>query len=149
MPPSTAQSLHGEISSRLHDQHRDGDLEVTYSVPKAGSRARKDGVKVEWESSRPTTPSSGTTPHGSSSLLDRTDLPFFCHDVTSRNTRVPFDDVQKTTHPCGAVGIKAVQVLVPQANFAAYAKLYEIVLGTPARSFSGEGCRSDEKGVQF
>lgn len=119
MPPSTAGSLHGEIAARLEDQRGDRGLTVKYSTPKAGSRARKDGVEVKWESSRPVSTSDPLT-----SSVHRTDFPFFCHDVTDRNIRVPFDDKEKTTHPCGAVGIAGVEVLFPALRFMEYGNLY-------------------------
>lgn len=71
----------------------------------------------------------------SSKAVSRTDFPFFCHDVTPRNVRVPFEDKQKTTHQCGAVGISGVEVLVPRSASDKLAELYGLILGVPPRGF--------------
>jgi catechol 2,3-dioxygenase-like lactoylglutathione lyase family enzyme len=65
-----------------------------------GGRARPDGVRIAWQSARPST-------H---------DLPFLCADVTPRALRVPEGDVRR--HANGAAGIAQVTVAVadlPQA----------------------------------
>ena len=84
-----------------------------------------DGVEVKWQSSRPV----------SSKSASRTDYPFFCHDVTPRHVRVPFEDNQKTTHPCGAIGISTVEVLVPRSAYEVFAQQYELILGVPPRIY--------------
>lgn len=123
MPTSTAESIQKDNAARLAQPGPHLSIHVEYSTPKAGSRTRTDGVKVQWESSRPMWKSK------SSASTDRTDIPFFCHDITSRNIRVPFDDREKTTHPCGAVGIAAVMVRVWKYKSFEYWSLYESILG--------------------
>lgn len=133
--PSAAESYIGALSTRLarHGEasRGDGGLGVTYGSPVPGGRTRKDGVAVKWKVSRPEFSTGPNTPDGSVFFADgaRLDAPFFCHDVTGRDIRVPYDDETKTTHPCGATGIAGVEVLVPQGRVDAYLQLYENILG--------------------
>ena len=85
LPPSTAQSLHNDVVSRLRGSQSSKELGISYTPPEAGGRSRPDGVQVKWELSRPVFPMS----------VNRTDFPFFCHDVTPRTIRIPFDDNNK------------------------------------------------------
>ena len=77
--------------------------------------------------------------------VNRTDFPFFCHDVTPRTIRVPFDDNQKTKHPCGVVGISTVEVLVPRSSADNFAETYGLILGVAPRNYDEPGTnkRSD------
>lgn len=135
MPPSTARSLHNDIMSRLVESPNGDELDVRYAPPEAGSRFRRDGLQVKWESSRPVF----------SKSANRTDFPFFCHDVTPRSTRVPFDDDKKTTHPCGAIGISTVEVIAPKSRSTNFAELYGHILGVSPRVIDkhGEATRLD------
>ena len=138
MDPSTAESLHQEVEDRLRSSATTSSLEVKYKQPEAGVRTRKDGIQVKWKLSRPipaSEASAGTDIVSASG--HRKDLPFFTHDVTERDVRVPFNDETKTTHPCGAVGISTVEVVFPGARYSEYVKLYESVLGVSARSIGG------------
>lgn len=119
MPPTTAQSLHKDIVSRLGKEQIGDGSNIGYTPPEAGSRFRSDAVQVRWESSRPV----------SSQSPQCTEVPFFCHDVTPRNIRVPFDGKEETNHPCGAVGISSIEVIVPKPRFEEYATLYGQILG--------------------
>lgn len=125
---STAESYVGSVNTRLKGRGGDGGLGVTYGPPTAGGRTRKDGVQVHWKVSRPEFSNSTDTPDNSFFPGGRLDSPFFCHDVTERNVRVPFDNPEKTSHPCGATGISAIEVLVPESKFDSYVKLYSNVL---------------------
>ncbi|GAD98140.1 hypothetical protein ANI_1_2624014 [Paecilomyces variotii No. 5] len=130
LPPVTAEDVHGRITQGF----KDSQLEVTYEAPKKGGRVRKDGQQVAWQTTRPISIESVSTETSSStSSLFRTDLPFFCHDVTPRQVRVPFDNEEITTHPCGAVGTAAVEVVVPEDQYDAYIKSYSVVLGAEPR----------------
>ena len=129
MPPSTAQSLNKDVRSRLRENQNSKELDLSYTLPEAGSRTRGDAVLVKWESSRPV----------SSTSVNRTDFPFFCHDVTPRSFRVPFEDIEKTTHPCGAVGISTVEVIVPWSSSEQFAELYGLVLGESPRTYDKHG----------
>ncbi|CAD6582744.1 MAG: hypothetical protein ASARMPREDX12_001020 [Alectoria sarmentosa] len=129
MPPSTAQSLHHSIMPRLRENQNGKELDLGYTLPDVGSRTRWDAVQVKWESSRPV----------SSNSLNLTDFPFLCHDVTPRTVRVPFDHNERTTHPCGAVGISIVEVMVPKSRFDTFAELYGSILGASPRITDGRG----------
>ena len=129
MPPSTAQSLHNGVVSRLKDDQNGQELDISYTLPEAGGRVKPDGTQVRWESSRPV----------SSKSANRTDFPFFCHDITPRNVRVPFEDDTKTKHPCGAVSISSVQMLIPESEISKFAELYGRVLGVPPKIFDENG----------
>lgn len=146
MSPSAAISLASEITERICENYGDDGSEITYTYPQAGSRTRKDGVQVQWESSRPYSVDNVDV---DSKITDRTDVPFFCHDVTSRTTRVPFNDETKTTHPCGAVGIAAVEVLVPRHSIQNYKDLYTTILGSKPEIGKHDEKYSDEERFVF
>lgn len=64
---------------------------IEYAPPQAGGRARPDGVELKWEV---------TFPKGA----QRGEVPFWCHDITPRDRRVPITE-ENTTHPSGALGM--------------------------------------------
>ena len=128
--PAAIDSHFEARDARLKTENGDGGLGVGYAPPGAGGRTRKDGVEVKWKVSRPRFSTSVDTPDEALFPNGRIDAPFFCYDVTGRDVRVPFEDKEKTTHPCGAVGVAGVEILVPKAKIAAYVKLYSNVLGT-------------------
>ena len=135
--PSTAESIHEEVAARLQASNTTSSLGVKYKQPEAGGRIRKDGVQVKWKLSRPIPASEASSSTDAVSRSGhRKDLPFFTHDVTDRNVRIPFDDESKTTHPCGALGISTVDVNFPEAQYSEYIKLYETLLGVSARSLN-------------
>lgn len=137
LPPLTALLLHHHVLSQLGENESIKEHDISYTLPEAGSRLRWDGVQVKWESSRPV----------SAKSVNRTDFPFFCHDVTPRNIRVPFQDTRKTTHQCGAVGISGVEVLVPRSASDKFAELFGLILGVTPTDFDEHGNhkRSDFK----
>ena len=130
LPPSTAQSLHNDVVSRLRRSQSIKELGISYTPPEAGGRSRPDGVQVKWELSRPVFPMS----------VNSTDFPFFCHDVTPRTIRIPFDD-NKTEYPCGAVGISTVEVLVPPSSADKFAETYGLILDVPPRIYDERGTK--------
>jgi hypothetical protein len=134
VPPSAIESHCDARVARLEAQDGDGGLGVTYAPPEAGGRMRTDGVEVKWKVSRPAFRRSVNTPDEDLFPNGRIDVPFFCYDVTSRDVRVPFDDEEKTTHPCGAVGVAAVEILVPKPQIDAYVKLYSSILGSSPKA---------------
>ncbi|TKA80647.1 hypothetical protein B0A55_01858 [Friedmanniomyces simplex] len=71
---------------------------VAYAKPVAGSRRREDGQDVKWEV---------TFPLGA----ERGEVPFWCHDVTPRERRVPVGE-ENTDHPCQAIGMSRVTIEV-------------------------------------
>ena len=138
MPPSTAESLREEVMGRLKPEKGDHPANVKYEEPIAGGRTRKDGVPVKWKLTRPVPAS--TTPIGPPIVTASghcQDLPFFTHDVTERDIRIPFDDKEKTTHPCGAIGISTIEVLFPTSQYCKYILLYQMVLGEWATPLKG------------
>ena len=130
IPPAAIHSHFEARVARLKNKDGDGGLGVGYTPPEAGGRTRNDGVEVKWKVSRPRFSTSVNTPDDTLFPIGRIDAPFFCYDVTSRHVRVPFQDKEKTTHPCGAVGVSGVEILVPMAKIEAYVKLYSSILGT-------------------
>ncbi|KAF2756577.1 hypothetical protein EJ05DRAFT_477697 [Pseudovirgaria hyperparasitica] len=93
-----------------------GGLGAGYDDAVAGGRRRPDGAELQWDV---------TFPHG----VKRGEVPFWCHDRTPRALRVPVDDVPKTTHPCGALGVGELTVAVSRNRYDAFTKLYSAILG--------------------
>lgn len=129
--PSTSGSNWERLQNRLSEPSGDGHLGVRYAKLEGGGRERPDGQRIEWENSRPdyfegSKTSSDFAPQG------RIEVPFWCHDVTARNLRTPFDDPSKTTHPCGASGVREIEVVVPSWLLAEYSQLYASVTGAPS-----------------
>jgi hypothetical protein len=117
---------------------KDAGLGVKYQEPIAGSRKRADGVEVKWKVTRPVFHDGEKTPNHNLFPGGRLDAPFFCHDVTERTFRVASDDKGKTTHPCGATGIAACEILVPQDRLAEYVTLYSKILGSKIEVTGGD-----------
>ena len=149
MPPATAESLRKEVTGRLKPEKGDNPANAKYGEPIAGGRTRQDGVPVKWKLTRPvpaSRPSVG--PPTVTVSGHRQDLPFFTHDVTERSVRIPFDDKEKTTHPCGAIGISTIEVLFPTSQYVEYILLYQMVLGVWARPLEG-GSHTQEHEFQL
>jgi Glyoxalase-like domain len=146
LPTSTAEAHFDTCVARLQTGEGDGGLGVGYTAPEAGGRTRKDGVQVRWKVSRPEFAQAVNTPDEPLFPNGRIDAPFFCYDVTSRDVRVPFEDKEKTTHPCGATGVAAVEILVPKAQMDAYVKLYSSILGSSPKVVDED---DKENGVIF
>jgi hypothetical protein len=65
-------------------------------------------------------------------------VPFFCHDVTPRNVRVPLDKA-RTAHPCGALGVRQFSIIVrDQAMLDETKTVYESIIGYAGREDFGE-----------
>jgi hypothetical protein len=78
-------------------------IRETHDQPIHGGRKRADGVDVKW---------AVTFPKGEKGGQDvRGRIPFFCHDITQRNVRVPLS-AEKTTHSCGALGVRQLTIVV-------------------------------------
>ena len=124
LPPITAEALQEKIQDQLQAQKLSKLDAFYYDSPAAGGRTRKDGVPVKWKLSRPVPVEDRQCPSNNVSLSGhRNDFPFLCHDVTARNVRIPFDDQEKTFHPCGATGISAVELMFPESQYDEYAQL--------------------------
>ncbi|PLB45565.1 hypothetical protein P170DRAFT_466846 [Aspergillus steynii IBT 23096] len=132
LPPVTATENYNRLVSALEPSPNepgpepgpragDGGLGVTYKKPIPGGRQLSTGEDVKWEIVGPEYKSEDGGARGP------TDVPFFCHDVTERRVRVP--RVPETGHPSGAVGVKAIEVLVGRERVGDYVQLYTSVLG--------------------
>ncbi|KAK0632660.1 glyoxalase-like protein [Immersiella caudata] len=110
----------------------DADLGIKFGKPIAGSRKKADGVEIKWKVTRPEFSKGAKTPDPELFANGRIDVPFFCHDVTPRTDRVPYHDKKKTTHPCGAIGIAACEILVPKHLLTEYVHVYCKILGSKA-----------------
>lgn len=76
---------------------RDTGSGISYQEPEAGGRKRPDGVDLKWKV---------THPIGA----ERGEVPFWCHDVTPRDRRVP----EGGSHACGALGMAGLRIEVPE-----------------------------------
>ena len=143
--PFTAASNFEQLSRNLELRGGDEGLGVKYLPPKAGGRKRKDGKDVKWEVTRPEYSDAVNTPNADMFPTKRIDVPFFCHDVSPRVVRVPWDDENLTRHPSGAAGIAAVEVLVPPGNLTAYSTLYSSITGSSPQQLND----TTKKGVSL
>ncbi|KAK7708430.1 hypothetical protein SLS57_009012 [Botryosphaeria dothidea] len=105
----------------LHDwksKQENGALaELAYAQPRRGGRRKPDGQEIAWFV---------TFPQGAKRGL----APFWCHDITPRQQRVPAES-QGLQHPCGAIGISNIAV-----HTAANERLqgaYEAILARPGK----------------
>jgi len=139
-----AEECIGDVNKNLSQEpSQDGGLGVKYGMPIPGSRTRADGVEVKWKVTRPNFETGNNVPNEKFFPGGRLDAPFFCHDVTDRSFRVPSEDKTKTTHPCGATGIGAVEILVPQDKTQEYLVLWSKIIGSEPKAIeSGMAERS-------
>ncbi|KAF2853060.1 hypothetical protein T440DRAFT_505954 [Plenodomus tracheiphilus IPT5] len=94
----------------------------THEQPIQGGRKRANGVDVKWAVTFPQGEKGGQEVRGR--------IPFFCHDITPRNVRVPLEDT-KTAHPSGALGVRQLTVIVKdQAILDETKRAYASILGT-------------------
>lgn len=93
-----------------------GGKDGSHAEPIKGGRKRADGVDVKW---------AVTFPKGETGGQDvRGRIPFFCHDITERNVRVPLSE-EKTKHICSALGVHQLTVIVKdKALLAETRKVY-------------------------
>ncbi|KAH8730841.1 glyoxalase-like domain-containing protein [Phaeosphaeriaceae sp. PMI808] len=98
-----------------------GNVGETHIEPIHGGRKRPDGIDVKW---------AVTFPKGKNGGQDvRGQIPFFCHDITERNVRVPLS-AEKTSHACGALGVHQLTVIVKnQALLDQTRGAYKSILG--------------------
>lgn len=75
----------------------------SHDEPVEGGRKRGDGVDVKWAVTFPKGEHGGQTSRGR--------VPFFCHDITERQVRVPLSQ-EKTSHASGILGVKELTVIV-------------------------------------
>lgn len=91
----------------LNDRLEKTGTGISYKAPQEGGREKPDsGILVQWEV---------TFPQGA----PRGALPFWCHDITPREWRVPVENNSKgVSHPCGAKGISCVHVELPSEQIS-------------------------------
>lgn len=82
--------------SAIKDRLAKTDTDISYQSPKEGGRLRPDGVELKWRVTFPINCSRG-------------EAPFWCHDVTPRDRRVPGTE-DNTSHPSGVLGMAGVEV---------------------------------------
>lgn len=75
----------------------------SHGEPIEGGRKRADGVEVKWAVTFPKGENGGQARRGQ--------VPFFCHDITERQVRVPLS-AEKTAHESGALGVRELTVVV-------------------------------------
>lgn len=144
----SAEESVGAVNERLSERpEKDAGLGVKFGKPIAGSRTRADGVKVEWKVTRPEFSQDEKTPGPELFADGRIDVPFFCHDITPRTDRAPCEDEKKTTHPCGATGIAACEILVPKHLQTEYAHIYSKILGSKLEPAGGQNSHTLDIGV--
>jgi hypothetical protein len=91
---------------------------MRYEKPVPGGRMREDGKEIKWKVTSPNL----------NSGVQRGELPFFCHDLTPRELRVPSEHV---THPTAAYGVKEMSIFVPEDRVAVLLEAYEAILDVP------------------
>lgn len=104
-------------SLNTRSRHGKPDEGIRYAAPVAGGRTRPDGEVVKWKVTFPVL-----------NGRQRGELPFFCHDVTPRNVRVPCADIN-VSHPSKAFGIKELGIFLENSKFPAIIHAYEAILG--------------------
>ncbi len=97
-----------------------GGTKGSHGEPVEGGRKRADGMDVKWAVTFP------KGEHGGQDSRGR--VPFFCHDITERQVRVPLNE-KKTSHPSGILGVKELTVVVRdkqllQETREVYARLF-------------------------
>ncbi|GAB7357992.1 hypothetical protein MBLNU230_g0159t1 [Neophaeotheca triangularis] len=94
------------------------DSQVSYQDPLEGGRERPDGTRVQWKVTFPTGTERGT-------------VPFWCHDLTPREARVPLTEAS-TTHPSGALGMAGIREAVITGRAGELGRALAAILGQEA-----------------
>jgi hypothetical protein len=116
-----APTLFLQLEKRLRELDLGKDRpKVEYQPPVSGGRTRPDGQEVKWNVTFPV----------ANTGYQRGELPFFCHDLTPRNLRVPFTE-ESVTHPNGAYGIDEMYIYASEERCASLAQAYSAILGVP------------------
>lgn len=114
------------VAARLDEwrsKQQDGALAaLAYAQPRRGGRRRPDGQEIAWFV---------TFPEGAT----RGVAPFWCHDVTPRELRVPASP-QGLHHPCGAIGVSNISVYTPAS--ARLHGAYDAILTRPGNAANTE-----------
>jgi hypothetical protein len=105
-------------------RQRLGEGHVQYDPPNAGGRKRLDGEEVKWKTTFP------------SKSVVRGSMPFWCHDITPRELRVPSKG-DAMTHPSGAVSVSELVLVVEQEHLAAQLDVYKAIFDTKPEEKNG------------
>lgn len=150
----TGADAHGkfhDVTTRLKDLLSDGEnLNVGYDQPVAGGRRRKDGEELRWVTTRPRRLNTADV-KGDQEL----GVPFFCHDISARELRVPYTEESidswpaLVSHASGVVGIAGLVVEVSIERIEAYRKLYEAILGVEAETMLNQDTDTGQKTYRF
>lgn len=108
---------------------------VRYQEPIRGGRTRPDGVQMEWRV---------TFPQG----VGRGFVPFWCHDVTERERRVPSSREEAVRHPCGAKGVAGVRVGVEEERVRAVRDAVGAIVGGEQEGKVGLGAPRAVEGLR-
>ncbi|KAL6712263.1 hypothetical protein ACN47E_000140 [Coniothyrium glycines] len=102
----------------------------THAEPVEGGRKRADGVDVKWAVTFPKGERGGQGVRGR--------VPFFCHDVTPRDVRVPLAG-ENITHKCGVLGVRSLSVVVKDEGVMEVTRVaYERLFGEVGKDVNGE-----------
>ncbi|KAG8628128.1 hypothetical protein KVT40_004001 [Elsinoe batatas] len=116
-----AEDVH-EVNKRI-DRAETGLDAVKYQDPRAGGRIKPDGVEIKWKVTFPEN-------------VRRGEVPFWCHDVTPRELRVPKDE-KLTTHPSGVLGVGQLDLVVPSNKLGAFKKFYSALVDSDGNTGGG------------
>jgi hypothetical protein len=98
-----------------------------YGAGRRGGRNKPDGTRIEWVVTFPRVPP-----------FTRGEVPFWCHDVTPRELRVPGGDEQ-VVHASGAVGVAEIRIAAGREQVRAYADGYAGIAGTQVVGLAADG----------
>jgi len=119
-PDDTESEAH--FGAAVQEKVRRAGAGVVYEDPVGGGRTTPSGVVLQWATSSP------IVDKGPS--VDGGELPFWCLDRTPRRLRVPYQEEHgAVSHPCGAVGVARVTVLVRDREMLEMVKrVYDAIL---------------------
>ena len=106
------------------------NVKTSHGEPIHGGRKRPDGVDVKWAVTFPLVDKGGQHARGR--------VPFFCHDLTPRDVRVPLGKEQ-TAHSSGVLGVRQLTVVVRDAAMLQETRdVYTSILGSSVRASGDE-----------
>jgi hypothetical protein len=146
-PPTPAESTYKNLQKRLTHSAGDGGLGVKYGPLQTGGRTTQNGTTVEWTTSWAEYFEADNTPDEIFYSTGRGDAPFFIKSGSDPVNHLPFTDPAVTGHPCGAQGIRVVELLVPEAKAAVYETLYTSI--TNAKGHEIRKTPAGEKSIVF
>ncbi|KAL5390073.1 hypothetical protein DPSP01_002129 [Paraphaeosphaeria sporulosa] len=123
------------LTNDLTPEANHASIEASHKTPVHGGRQRPDGVDVKW---------AVTFPQGERGLT-----PFFCHDTTPREIRVPLSD-EKMKHPSGVLGVQSLTVMVDStASLDATRATYKTLLTDLAHADTSHSCFGTDRFVSI